>query len=438
MKCLKKGCFKSITALLTVCIFVFTGCAKEEETQEQAVRTVKTETVNMEGVLNTLSLSGNVAPVETVNLSFKLGGVIDKVIPDEGSFVNKGDIVANLKTDDYTLQKKAAEADKYSAQAGVSAAESQYEAAMAEYEAAKYQVETEIPSKIAQAKAQLELTQTNYERVETLYNSGIATKSQFDEISAKLTADKETYQQALDAKGIAEGKLDASLKKVEAYGAQISASTALADKAQAAVDKSVNDLGDTTIYSPMNGVVLKKLFSSGETVAAGYPVAVIGNINSVYIEVGVSDKYINSISQGQTAKIYVYGTNKEYTGTVAEIGSLADSTTRTFTVKILVDNPNGEIRPGMVAKADINISGENVCLVPVNSVIQLSSGSFIFTYDDNTKIVSKKPVTTGDIIGDNIQIIEGISTGDVIVTEGQFLLRDGDSVTVENGNTEGA
>src|SRR5699024_10298981 len=118
---------------------------------------------NMEGVLNTLSLSGNVTPVETVNLSFKLDGVIDKVIPDEGSFVNKGDIVANLKTDDYALQKKAAEADKYSAQAGVSAAESQYEAAMAEYEAAKYQVETEIPSKIAQAKAQLELTQTNYE-----------------------------------------------------------------------------------------------------------------------------------------------------------------------------------------------------------------------------------------------------------------------------------
>lgn len=427
---------KPLILVLTTCALLFTGCKADVEENKQVERNVKIKTINEEGMLNTLSLSGNVTPIETVKLSFKLDGVINEVIPEEGSFVKNGELIASLKTDDYALQKKAAEADKYSAQAGVSAAESQYEAAMAEYESAKYQVETEIPSKITQAKAQLDLTQATYDRVKTLYENGISTKSQFDEISAKLTADTETYEQALDAKGIAESKLEASLKKVEAYGAQISASSAVVEKAQAAVDKSVNDLSDTAIYSPMNGVVLKKLYSSGETVAAGYPVVAIGNINSVYVEVGVSDKYINSIKQGQNANIYVYGTNKEYTGTVEEIGSLADSTTRTFNVKIRVDNQNGEIRPGMVAKANLNISGESVCLVPVSSVIQLSSGSIIFTYDESTNTVSKKSVVTGDIIGDNIQIIEGISTGDVIVTEGQFLIKDGDKVIVQTENTE--
>lgn len=427
---------KPLIVLLATCSLVFTGCSSEVEGNKTVERSVRIQTINEEGMLNTLSLSGNVTPVETVKLSFKLAGVINEVIPEEGSFVKNGELIANLKTDDYDLQKKAAEADKYSAQAGVSAAESQYEAAMAEYESAKYQVETEIPSKITQAKAQLDLTQATYDRVKTLYENGISTKSQFDEISAKLTADTETYQQALDAKDIAQSKLEASLKKVEAYGAQISASSAVVEKAQAAVDKSANDLSDTAIYSPMNGVILKKLYSSGETVAAGYPVVAIGNINSVYVEVGVSDKYINSIKQGQSANIYVYGTNKEYTGTVEEIGSLADSTTRTFNIKIRVDNPNGEIRPGMIAKANLNISGEMVCLVPISSVIQLSSGSVIFTYDENTNTVTKKPVVTGDIIGDNIQIIEGITTGDVIVTEGQFLLKDGDTVTVQKENTE--
>lgn len=427
---------KPLILVLTTCALLFTGCKADVEENKQVERNVKIKTINEEGMLNTLSLSGNVTPIETIKLSFKLDGVINEVIPEEGSFVKNGELIASLKTDDYALQKKAAEADKYSAQAGVSAAESQYEAAMAEYESAKYQVETEIPSKITQAKAQLDLTQATYDRIKTLYENGISTKSQFDEISAKLTADTETYEQALDAKGIAESKLEASLKKVEAYGAQISASSAVVEKAQAAVDKSVNDLSDTAIYSPMNGVVLKKLYSSGETVAAGYPVVAIGNINSVYVEVGVSDKYINSIKQGQNANIYVYGTNKEYTGTVEEIGSLADSTTRTFNVKIRVDNQNGEIRPGMVAKANLNISGESVCLVPLSSVIQLSSGSIIFTYDENTNTVSKKSVVTGDIIGDNIQIIEGISTGDVIVTEGQFLIKDGDKVIVQTENTE--
>ncbi len=436
MKYIYHKVVKPLIVMLATCSLLFTGCSSEVENNKTVGRSVKTQKINEEGVLNTLSLSGNVTPIETVKLSFKLAGVINEVIPEEGSVVKSGELIANLKTDDYNLQKKAAEADKYSAQAGVSAAESQYEAAMAEYESAKYQVETEIPSKVTQAKAQLDLTQATYDRVKTLYENGISTKSQFDEISAKLTADTETYQQALDAKGIAESKLEASLKKVEAYGAQVSASSAVVEKAQAAVDKSVNDLSDTAIYSPMNGVILKKLYSSGETVAAGYPVVAIGNINSVYVEVGVSDKYINSIKQGQSANIYVYGTDKEYTGTVEEIGSLADSTTRTFNVKIRVDNPNGEIRPGMVAKANLNISGESVCLVPVSSVIQLSSGSVIFTYDESTNTVTKKPVVTGDIIGDNIQIIEGITTGDTIVTEGQFLLKDGDTVIVQTENTE--
>ena len=435
---IKKVKFVFIILILLFNSYILYGCSNNNEIVEEKeiIRKVSTKIVDEENSLNMLSLSGNVTPTETVKLSFKLNGVISEILPNEGSVVKNGDLIANLKIDDYMIQKKAAEADKYSAEAGISAAESQYKAAEAEYESAKYQAETEIPSKIKQAKAQLDLTQTNYDKIKILYDKGIATKTQFDEISTKLTADTETYQQALDAKSIAEAKLEAVAKKVEAYNAQISASTAVVEKAQVAIDKSVSDLEDTSIYSPINGVILKKLYSSGEVIAAGHPVVVIGDINNIYVEVGVSDKYINSISKGQKVNVYVYGTNKNYKGTVKEIASVADNATRTFTVKILVNNPNGEIRPGMIAKANLNVSNKNVCLVPVNSVIQLSSASIMYVYDEVTSTVSKREVTTGDIIGDNIQIIDGISAGDVIVTEGQFLISDGEKVIVNNTNED--
>ena len=120
---------KPLILVLTTCALLFTGCKADVEENKQVERNVKIKTINEEGMLNTLSLSGNVTPIETVKLSFKLDGVINEVIPEEGSFVKNGELIASLKTDDYALQKKAAEADKYSAQAGVSAAESQYEAA---------------------------------------------------------------------------------------------------------------------------------------------------------------------------------------------------------------------------------------------------------------------------------------------------------------------
>lgn len=387
-------------AVSVLCALLLVGCSGDKGQEKKEMRSISLATVSEAAYTDTLNLSGNVTPVETANLSFKLDGKLNEVYVREGDSVEMGQKVAELAMEDYSLQVRAAEA--------------QVRAAEAQYASAKMEADTDAPSKIAQAKAQLVLTQKTYNRVKALYEAQAVSQSDLDEISAKLAADSETYHQALEGKNMAAAQL-------EAAGAQ-------KDQAVAAADKAVRDLADTALNSPMSGVILKKLMNGGETASAGYPVVVIGRTDEVYIEVGIPDEQINKIKQGQKAEVSVYGIETAFEGSVSGIGALADSDTRTFTVKIRVKNPVGVLKPGMIANVILHTGSQKSVLIPLDSVLQRANGSVVFVYDSASGTVTRKIVTTGEIRGSSIEILSGLKFGEQIVTQGQFLLYDGDAV----------
>ncbi|MEY8320573.1 efflux RND transporter periplasmic adaptor subunit [Lachnospiraceae bacterium 46-61] len=436
---------KKVITYILLAAFL-TGCSttNAEQSSRAELRTVATQTVEANGYGNVLTVSGNIVPTQTVKASFKIPGVLYDVAVSEGESVFAGQTIATLDKVDYNIQVKGAQAQRGAAQAQTSAAVAQRDAATAQKDAAaidietaQLQLDTEIPAKIEQAKAQYDLTKTSYDRVKTLYEQGIASKSQFDEISAKLTVDQNTYQQALDAKSIAESKIKSAQSQLHAAEAQISmtdaqvsASNAQIAASEAQLDAAKNNLDDTVLTSPINGVVLQKISEKGETISAGYPIVAIGDINNVYAEIGVTDEAVNQITKGQQAEIYIYGLNETVTGVVDEINSLADTTTRTFPVKIRIDNADGKLKPGMVCRVEIAMDNIKSIFVPIDSVIHFAEGSTVFVLNENNT-VSKKIVTTGEITGDKIQIYSGLQSGDVIVTKGQFTLHDGDTVQIE-------
>ena len=436
---------KKVITYILLAAFL-TGCSttNAEQSSKAELRTVAIQTVDADGYGNVLTVSGNIVPTQTVKASFKIPGVLYDVAVSEGETVSAGQTIATLDKVDYNIQVKGAQAQRGAAQAQTSAAVAQKEAATAQknaaaidIETAQLQLDTEIPTKIEQAKAQYDLTKASYDRVKTLYEQGIAAKSQFDEISAKLTVDQNTYQQALDAKSIAESKIKSAQSQLHAAEAQISmtdaqvsASSAQVAAYDAQLDAAKNNLGDTVLTSPIDGVVLQKISEKGETISAGYPVVAIGDISSVYAEIGVTDETVNQIQKGQIAEVYIYGLNETITGVVDEINSLADTTTRTFPVKIKIDNADGKLKPGMICRVEIPMDNIKSIFVPIDSVIHFAEGSAVFVLnEDNT--VSKKIVTTGEITGDKIQIYSGLQSGDVIITKGQFTLHDGDTVQIE-------
>lgn len=326
--------------------------------------------------------SGNIMPGKTVKVAFKVAGVIESINFNEGDLVNKGDLLASLDDNQYELNSQAAKS---------------------EYESLKLKVSSEIPSAINQAESQLKLAKQRFENVSKLYEEGGISKDKYDEVQTTLVTIENKYNEAINAKEVYEKKLT-----------QAKTMTELAN----------TKLVDTKIESPIGGVVIKKLNEVGETTGTGYPVIVIGEVDSVQAQIGLSDEYINKINVGDKATVFVYGAQKNIEGEITEIGALADDKTRTFPVKITLNNQEHSLKPGMIAKVNIPLKKRENILVPVDCVINMPYGPAVFVYEDSN--VKEVAVETGDIVKDNIEILSGLNDNDQVVVNGQFMLKDND------------
>lgn len=386
-----KGKKRRLTIIIIgiLMVFLLSSCSTNEAVKTEH-RNVKTLLIANSDIGALEGLSGNITPIETVKMSFKIDGVIERIFVKEGQQVKKGDLIAKLKDSDYELALNAAKA---------------------QYEAAKMQISKDIPNILEQAKAQLELTQITYERVKELYEHDAVAKAQFDEISAKLIVDKSTYKQAQDAYEIA---------------------TAQLGQAKAAYDMAIKNLEATSICSPTDGILLKKLSAEGEVQGAGYPVVAVGSVEYMWAEFGVTDEQINAFKIGEEMQVYIYGADIEVKGIVNEIGALADENTRLFTVKVKLENKEGLQKSGMIAKSELKGKKSEKIYIPFLSVVHLSSGEMVYLYDETSHKVRACPVITGALIDERIEILEGLTAGDMLVTEGQYQISDGEEVIIND------
>jgi HlyD family secretion protein len=318
-------------------------------------------------------------------------GVIDYIYVEEGDFVRESQSLMALQTHEYELN--------------VIAARSQYDALDKKSDSA-------IESAVNQAEANLNFVKTQHERVNRLYEKGAVAKKTVEELETALVVAQNKYQEALDASSISESQLQ---------------------QAQAALELAETKLADTTLKSPIEGTVIKKVFEAGETIAPGYPTIVLGKLDELEVEIGVTDNMIKELSEGEQVKIFIYGLDLETVGTVKTIDSTADLETRTFGVKIDIKNGDLKIKPGMIAKVKIEPKDKdkmNGILVPVDSVIKYPDKAVVFISSEN-EVVEERTVVTGEVIGDKIQIVEGIKEGELVIVEGQYKLNAGDKVKLE-------
>lgn len=373
------------TLILIMGIQVGCGYAKEVD----SLRSVRVYEVEYQQNAEGNAFSGNIVPKEIANVSFKVSGVVEAINVKEGDHVKKGQVIALLKNKDYAL--------------GVNAASAQLESA-------QITIQKDLPSKIKQAKAQWQLTKATYDRVNALYLSGAASKAEYDEISAKLTVDEQMMTQAKDAYEVAM----ASVRQLEA-------SQSLA----------MEDLNATVLRSPMDGTVLKKVSSEGETLSAGYPIALIGTDAPLWVEFGVTDQGVGSIEIGQDVSVKTYSSQETYTGKIEEIGSLADAETKLFSVRGSLSEAAENLKPGMVARITMN-SQDKMITIPFISVVHLTKGDHVYAYDESSHTVKLTPIRTGQLIDDQIVVLEGLDVGQKIVVQGQYQVQDGEKVVLHD------
>lgn len=199
--------------------------------------------------------------------------------------------------------------------------------------------------------------------------------------------------------------------------------------AQAAMARK--KLGDTRIVSPMSGVVARRGIEPGEQAGPGFPVFTIVQVNPIQVRIGVPESQIGQVAVGQTARIVVPSLKgRAFNGRLRVVGIAADPAARTFTAKAEVANPQGVLRPGMIA--EVRIEGAqrvDALTLPAEAVVRNASGLLqVFVYDSTDRRVYARRVDVGAAYGDEVEIRSGVAAGDLVVVGGQHRVREGSLV----------
>lgn len=187
---------------------------------------------------------------------------------------------------------------------------------------------------------------------------------------------------------------------------------------------------NSSSHAPFSGVITSKALDVGTVVGFGTQLYHLVNDDIVKITVGVPDSIVHTFSQGGDVLILTEGKSSEpLTAKITKIYPAADPKNNKVTVEIEVDNSEHLIKVGSIVKVSLfNKKIEGVVTVPKEALISRYGSKFVFVVENGT--VTKKIVTVGEENDKDIEIVSGISFGDVVVKEGGYYLRNKDKVKI--------
>jgi RND family efflux transporter MFP subunit len=220
---------------------------------------------------------------------------------------------------------------------------------------------------------------------------------------------------------------DSEMEQAELMAEQARGEFELAD---AALKLSRKALDDTGIRAPFDGVVTATYVNVGEMVVQGQIAYTIVQVDTIEIEVGISGTDIARVRAQLPVEIRTTAIpDRLFRGEVASVALKASEMTRTYAVKILSENMDNGLRPGMLADVSI-ITGlyEDVIAIPMDAVIQRNGRQTVFV--EQSGIAVEREITVTSIHGEQMVISSGISAGERLIVSGQQSLQDGREVIV--------
>ena len=239
---------------------------------------------------------------------------------------------------------------------------------------------------LSQQEMQLKNLETEFNRIDQLYKVGGVSKSEWDNVNLQLEVARKSFQ---------------TLKE------------------------------NTRLQSPIDGVVTARNYDNGD-LYGGQAILVVQKITPVKITINVSEQYYSKVEKGDEVSIELDAYPGEtFTGKVSLIYPTVDAMTHTFPVEINVANTDQKLRPGMFARATLNLGTLNHVVVPDLAIEKRSGSGDRFVYVYNNGKVSYTKVELGQRLGDRYELISGVPNGAQVVITGQAKLSDGKEVEVK-------
>ncbi len=207
--------------------------------------------------------------------------------------------------------------------------------------------------------------------------------------------------------------------------------TAGVDTDEAELRKTRSEYEQAFVRSPVAGVVNDVFVDQGEYIQAGSPVADIVNAKTLRINLNVPEMDVRFVKPGDKARIIVDAyPDREWTGTVDFVAVKADPATRTFKARVIVDNADGAIRPGMLARAALlRREIPDALAVPIYVIQDKGGERVVYVAEDG--FARARTVKPGAMEKDRVQIVEGLAAGDKLIVSGYDQVEDGMKVDIQ-------
>lgn len=398
--------------LILIAILFPLGCSKPAATPAPEVY-VQAVHPAQGSISEQITADATLAPLAQAAISPKITAPVKKFYVQRGSHVRAGQLLVTLENSD--LQAAALDnKGVYTAAQGAFATETR-----AQVPANLIKAQTDL----AQAKANLDLNQSIVNGRAQLFAQGAIPGRDLDTAKAALV-------QAQSAYDIAEQNLTA-IEKVSGQAALKTAQGQLTS-AKGKYLGAEAQLSYTEIRSPINGVVTDRPLFAGETAAAGAPVITVMDTSALLAKLHISQMQAQQLSLGAPATITVPGITDPVPAKVSLISPALDPGSTTVEVWLRLENPKGLFKAGTPVHTSITgRTATHALLIPAESVQTAQNGSSKFVMiigPDST--ARKRTVTLGIQTAESVQVLNGVSTSDMVITTGAYALDDGTKVKI--------
>ncbi|TYB76087.1 efflux RND transporter periplasmic adaptor subunit [Bizionia gelidisalsuginis] len=252
-----------------------------------------------------------------------------------------------------------------------------------------------LSQQLAQLKIQSDLAKTTFERQKRLWDQQIGSEIQF-----------------LQAKSSYDGQ-------------------------QESMNQLQKQIAKTMVRAPFSGTIDNIITEQGSVVSAGQSQLIrIVNLNDMYIETDVPERYISTIVEGNKVEVAFPVLGKTLETTVEQAANFIDPTNRTFKVKITIPNKEKTVKPNLTARLKINdYTNEKALLVPLSIISENADGEqYLYVVEDKNDagegVAKRVIIKTGKTQGDVIEVLSGIKDGEEIIQEGARSVKEGQIVKV--------
>lgn len=374
--------------ILPLSALLMTSCGSETPPRAAQPRVaaviVSAATVAAQDWPSSYEATGTVRARTTGTVSSKVMGYVQQVGAQVGDRVREGQTLITLDARDLEANVRRAEAGRAEVESAI----------------------PELDNATAAAKANLDLAQSTFKRMEELAAKKSISNQEMDEASGRLKAAQANYDMVRSRRA----QITSKMATVEQ---EIRAATIMRDYAK--------------ISAPFNGVVIARNVEPGNLATPGTPLLTIEQDGAFRLEASVDESKLASVRVGQAVEAFIEATGAKLNARVSEIVPAVDAASRTYIVKI--DLPaSPQLRTGMFGRAVFPLEARKVLAVPLAALTERGQLQSVLVVDDG--IAHTRLVTTGRRSADAVEVLSGLNAGEKVVTPVPGTLQDGARVEV--------